>query len=571
MPFRASHSFGRATGIQADVVSGFSDANYYQGADNEGLPRFGTLRFVFKVLSVPTGGQKLIAGRTDGTGVDGGWYIATNIYGIGDLTIIQRISGGSRASISWLITEADIGQTFVLHGTADSSTLLTYINGVRNFTGGTTMGAAPAPARTTDKLTIGRFQHAGGLSCPHIGVISLCGTETSVMTPAEIFTDATTVLSRRSKLFFPALPNESMRYLASDLLSNSSSWHDQSGDNATLTRTGTVTVAAAPDVFQFYSPLNQQWSDLAETIITGVYHDLPSEYASMRMQTDAELLYIGNSVDNANASTLQFCSVGVSVDGGAVTAVASGGGMVDLGTGGVSKTVEIISGPQLYQNSVVNQGVWIDRIAIPANRSLTWLPIATTTRRLVTINDSIFVGFYASVPVTQGPHMLIRAAYPGRVTGLGAGSYSLNGLSSVKYAGITALATQVASLCNGSITNEILIQIGTVDFTGNVYNAANYRIALTSFLTALRARTSAYIWLQTIGLRTDVAANTFGDTIAEWRAAQAGAVTDSGISDATVIDGSTMYASGDLHADGVHLVTAGAANYATALITAMGF
>jgi hypothetical protein len=196
----------------------------------------------------------------------------------------------------------------------------------------------------------------------------------------------------------------------------------------------------------------------------------------------------------------------------------------------------------------------------------------------VVVDDSIFAGLYVGTPggkdaMTLSPHMLVRGDYPGRVSAIGAGSYSLYNLTHTFFASADALADEIAAMCDGTITNEILMQIGTVDWATPAWwaSVAAFRAALASLLTKIRARTSAYVWLQTVGIRTDAPSSVGSSTLAQWRTAQAGALTDSGIANASAIDGSTLYAGGDLYADGVHLTTAGAANYKAALKAAIGY
>ena len=569
--FRGIGGSAAVSGVTPSMVSGFSDSNYYQGNVSEGMPSIASVRLVFKLIGVPTSGQKQIANRIDNTGTNGGWAIATSVTGTGDLTVVQRVAGGSRNSFGWIPTSDDVGQVFVLHGVIDAGNILhSYINGVEISTG-VAMGAAPAPARSADVMTIGRYQYATGLSNPFVGIISLCGSSTGIMTSAQIFADASTILGNGARVF-PAMPSEEMRYVASDL--PSATWTDQDNHIA-LARTGSPTVGAPPALLSFTSPLGQTWSD-SGPVVTGAQFDIPTEYASLRVSTDADVLFLGVGADNTDygSTGLPFVSAGVSINGATPIPVGPGGHCVALGTAGTTRTIDLTAGIQLV-TVPNNQGVWIERIGVPAGRTLSFLGKATTTARLGLINDSIMCGYFVTQPQTQSEHMLLRAAWPGRTAAIGAGGYSLwnlyGNVASRKFASRAAFVSAVATMMDGSISNTLLLQIGTNDYgqDGQQWTLATYTTEVSTLWSALRAAMpSCTFFYQTICDRTDSSPNIHGYTIAQWRTAQTDGLTASGVS-ATVIAGATL--TGALSPDGVHKTTAGAAADATTIRTAMGF
>jgi lysophospholipase L1-like esterase len=301
---------------------------------------------------------------------------------------------------------------------------------------------------------------------------------------------------------------------------------------------------------------------------------MPSAFARVELDTTAETLWLAAT----DTIVAPYNTVGYSVDGGAKTVVSTSGGLVTLspGSGGTVKRVVLELSGQSAPPATPNQGVYLDTeygIGVPAGRAVV-IAKPAVSRRLVAIGDSIFTGQAATTPQTGGCAMLTRANYPGRVTCVAAGYYSLARLSDTRYASIAALAAAVVSLCDGSTTNEVLIQVGTNDFAiggASLWaNVAAFRSALATLLAAIRAGTSAKIWLQTLGLRTDVATNDHSETPAQWRTAQLGALADAGVSNAASIDGTTLYTLAG-SADGLHPSDAQQTAYGANLQTAMGF
>lgn len=221
------------------VVSGFTDSIYFQGPSGSGRGVLGTIRIVGRLLSVPAGSQRIVIGRAEPSGILGGWYLPTGLSA-GGINLVHRITGATKISPTYTFVGGDVGSVFVLHGTADSSYLRLYMGGAE-VGSGTAMGAAPAAALVTDALTIGRFQHVPGLSNPHVGLIDVAISPT-VMTAAEIAADAAKIMGRSHHLSLPSIPGEDQRFTARDLVTVAD-WHDRDGDDCTLTRTGSPTLA----------------------------------------------------------------------------------------------------------------------------------------------------------------------------------------------------------------------------------------------------------------------------------------------------------------------------------------
>jgi hypothetical protein len=198
----------------------------------------------------------------------------------------------------------------------------------------------------------------------------------------------------------------------------------------------------------------------------------------------------------------------------------------------------------------------------------------TTTRRLVICGDSIISGFNSTDPHTQGCAMLVRGDYPGRVTcAYSGGNQSFHSILVNTFGNNTsALAAALATVADGSTTNEILIQLGVTDFGSTQWTSvATFQTEVQALFTALRAaHATATIWWQTIGTTT-LGPNGNAETAAQYRTAVVDALTASGISNAFTIDGTTLYTGAALAGDGVHLTTAGQATYKANLKTALGY
>jgi len=223
----------------------WSDTNYYQGPSGAGRAVVGTVRLVGYWIDMPTSGvQKIIAGRI--SAAQHGWRINT---GLGGASTISVVMGGSLSgwaiSPTYTVQAGDVGELFVLHAWPDLST------GVHMAIGGAEVGAGSGSAIAVtepgagDLLTLGRYQHAGGFGCPHIGIVSLCASPT-VMTLPQIAADASAIMSSGNKLVLPTMPGEDMRFVAFDARPSGGDWHDRDGDNCTLSENGTVSFTAVP-------------------------------------------------------------------------------------------------------------------------------------------------------------------------------------------------------------------------------------------------------------------------------------------------------------------------------------
>lgn len=204
------------------------------------------------------------------------------------------------------------------------------------------------------------------------------------------------------------------------------------------------------------------------------------------------------------------------------------------------------------------RGTWLRRVTAVDGSVLRVVPPPTVTARWVAYGDSIAAG-QGDIGVSAGREgwlPRVRQGEPGLSVAIEAyGGRCLHD----DYVGgaFTALIARLVSLaadCTDPAQVTIYIAIGTNDFgLAKWSNVADFQTAYQTLLTAIRAALpSARIVCQTPIARTDVGSNGFGQTIAQYRTAVTAALAASGISNATSLDGTTLVASGELNADGVH-------------------
>lgn len=217
----------------------WADTRYYQGPANAGTPVIGTARVVVYVAAVPDAvGRELVCHASSG---NYGWRVFTGYPGAGSLGALAGGSGGSVLSPTYTIAAGDVGRLMVVHVVVDTV--------CRLYVGGAEVGTGSAAVTITDpgadaRLTLGRYQHAGGYGgCP-LGVVELRVSPTA-MSAAAVAADAAAVMARTRGLRLPPLPGETTRHLASDV-ATASDWHDRIGDNLTLTQSGAVQVSEVP-------------------------------------------------------------------------------------------------------------------------------------------------------------------------------------------------------------------------------------------------------------------------------------------------------------------------------------
>lgn len=262
---------------------------------------------------------------------------------------------------------------------------------------------------------------------------------------------------------------------------------------------------------------------------------------------------------NLNESPAGGRTINVRVNGedyAAVLAPDSAGAVtthtVSLPVG--AKTVEVWSGFQtLHSGNVV--GTWLRRITF--NAPATRRAPANGAPHMVVYGDSIACGAGATTPPRQGWTMLLRNIYPGSVAIEAWGGRSL--FQDAPDGTNRAILVQRIVTQNPDV---IWLSIGTNDYGGVGFGeqgASSFGTAYAALLDDLHAALpDAEIYAMSPLPRTSEAANTFGNTLTQYRTQISTACSTRAW--ATFVDGTAVpgfSALTDLAPDGVHPNTGG--------------
>jgi hypothetical protein len=307
-----------------------------------------------------------------------------------------------------------------------------------------------------------------------------------------------------------------------------------------------------------------------------------SPFARYQFLTDAPQLGViiaSSNFANATSGGLPSAAgIGITVNNGsyrsitadrdtssAVSGVPAGftGSVVSIGAAGTLRTIEVTEGGQsnpAAPNMTNVLGTFVTKVRVPAGRSFIPKAITKKGRRMPVLVDSIGVGANAVDLVANCAFQGIRNDGVIEVVYVGAGFRSLYDWYSDD--------PTYGSLCNEirsveSNPTEIYIQVGRNDLGLNRWaSLVTYQNAYRDMLLALRAEFPlAILWVQCIGLCTDAiytAGNGFGQTGAQYLAAQEAAFNAAGVSNATLLNSDqAFYGASELSADGIHLTTIG--------------
>lgn len=302
------------------------------------------------------------------------------------------------------------------------------------------------------------------------------------------------------------------------------------------------------------SSVTLQPSDLAEngysTNNTTYYSSSP--FAVAKFTTTATVIGV-DVVSTSQSAYPQFSQVNVRVDGADYTALnpKNNGALERLYTSlpAGSKTIEIVSGLQTKPSSTP-LGTFL--VGVAANAALT-LVAPSSSNRLLVYGDSISVGANSLVPSRDGWVMLLRNLRS-NVMSEGYGFRSLYddaNTGGLRAAFVARLASYAPAI--------IWLAIGTNDYGLNKWSAANFGTAYAALLDDLHtALPSATIYAQTPLTRTVETANTFSDTLGNYRT-QITTAQSTRSSYCNLVDGTAISAT--LDTDGLHPTTAGHSAY----------
>lgn len=215
----------------------------------------------------------------------------------------------------------------------------------------------------------------------------------------------------------------------------------------------------------------------------------------------------------------------------------------------------ITQAAQAYAPAPPHDGVFFSGIVMPVGR--VFVPVTQTTgRRLVIVGDRYTMGDDADSPqadddyMTEGLSWYFDRNYPGRVTTFCSDVASYFKSCTTDYGSDADFGAAIAAQAPNA-TDEIFMALGYEDTyldDAEYANLAAFRSRIAAVLTAIRAGTSARIYFQTLldGLGGADPTPSLG-TVAQVRAAMAGAVIDSGISNVTTISGAGLWTTRDAY------------------------
>lgn len=226
-----------------------------------------------------------------------------------------------------------------------------------------------------------------------------------------------------------------------------------------------------------------------------------------------------------------------------------------------SKTVEVWNSAQ---NGLAQDGVFLRAV----HGLVTLVPYSAPTKRVIIFGDSITQGYVTPINELYGWTSLVRQDYPGRVTSDGSGGVSM--ATEVFFAGSADLvAARLASEMDGTVSNTIVLAIGTNDYGLNEQSPTAFGIQYAGVIDGIHSRNpGALVYAVTMIVRVDEGANALGFTLAQYRSAISGLTSGRGW--LSVLDGTTFLTLADL-ADGLHPNVTGHIKYKAAIKTALGY
>lgn len=325
-------------------------------------------------------------------------------------------------------------------------------------------------------------------------------------------------------------------------------------------------------------------SEVYYATVAGMYHDnglALSETYAVRHNAFARIRFTTSSRRIAchQTSTIQgmftgsYASVGIFINGAysaiSTSTVADTSQVIDTTlASGSNKTVDLVEGCQAYVSSYI-YGTFISGIRLPLDARI--IAPSSPQNRVVVIGDSIANGFVTTNAQSDNPIAVLRSVADASVTLLGWGS-----ASTYTFMNLTDRATwttRIANMLNGGNSNTLVFEVQTNDYGLAFQSAANYATYLGDFIDGIKALVPN-LQVKLLGAISRIApdgegANGFGNTLNDYRAAAAGVV--SGRSWVKYINNKNAVTSANHHADGIHLLTAGAAQLGYALWGTLDF
>lgn len=319
-----------------------------------------------------------------------------------------------------------------------------------------------------------------------------------------------------------------------------------------------VTITTSEASITYYAV---QQADLWDNGYDNISAPRQSNFAHFIFTTNATSVTIGGTT-SIYTSYPQFSHLGVRVNGVnqsplVFTTNGSQSFTVSLGAAGTTRTVEIISGAQSKPSGTVI-GSFIDSVTYANTASFSVTTPTTQTNRILVYGDSIAAGGNATNPEIETYTPLLRNTYGFSVMNEAWGYRALYDDTNT-----SGLRSTFISRIAGYAPATIWLAIGTNDYGLSKQNATNFGTAYAATLDDLHtALPSARIICQTPIVRSSESANSFGNTLGDYRN-QISTVCNAR-QWTTLVDGSAFLTISDLE-DGVHPSTSGHAKYALAI------
>lgn len=587
-------ALGGAQHFSGSAIGGFSSSNKVQSATNviQDFRPGMTLWLVYQSIGVGATSTEMILGSCDST-ANNGWRL-TRQASTGTLYILSTSAGVLSFHPMNTPTNGINVACFVWKA---SDSTFNYLNNGGAFT---SVGAITAPAAASSTWT-------SGIGTP------LSSTDGSVpLVSGRILayaiwnSEATTIQAQQytsttgNRLALPSAITSvaTVDFNAGrDFSNGASSIVTQGSSPITMAVTGSPLLYPCDETrYQTSSSLKYYFDtgiSLPTTDTNGNKYTIHDSYSHVKCVTDSLVL----SVETYNNCTTQSanCYIGVYTNSSYVTSINN----VQVGTSvtlnalpgaGTGKTVDLIEAGQAMQGAndvfpYVRGGVFINAVRLPkylfdgatsANSSMI-LP-TPVQKKLVLLGDSIMTGFFVNTFPSQTITQLLRADYPtsgtGGVVGHVAGSDSIGNVASTT-ALVNQTVSQLVAELNGTVSNTLWIQLGTNDYGASVIPVTNFQTYYGNLLDALHIASPNTVVIcqspiQRISPSTE-ASNGYG-TLGAYRTA-INTVASARSSYCTYVEGAAaaIVSNANMYSDGIHLTTAGDAQYKAFIKTTLGY
>lgn len=413
--------------------------------------------------------------------------------------------------------------------------------------------------------------YADSLKTGAIGAFGLIASELSAsdLAAASNSMSGTTPLNRftlPSQFASPVVDFNTYR----DWDGSASSFVTQGSSPITFAVTGAISKTDTSEVY--YATSSGMYHDNALNV-SETYAVRHNAFARIRFTTSLRRLAIHQTSTIYSSYTGSFASVGV-FNGGAyaslsTSTVANASQVIDSTMpAGSNKTIDLVEGSQAYVAGDV-LGTFMSGIRLPTDAVIT-APTAPTDRVLV-VGDSIINGFTTSNAQSDGPIGVLRGVTDYKVTMLGWGSAT--SYEFTQSATRAAWVSSMAAMLNGTNSNTLIWQVQTNDYGLSSQSSANYATNLGAFLDDLKVAVPN-LQVKLFGAITRIApaaetANGFGNTLDNYRSAASGLT--SGRSWVKYINNKYTVSDANHHSDGIHVLTAGAAQIAYSYFGVLDF